>query len=133
MTKQVEYRSPHHPACLLPLVPDARAGDGTLATLGPRVPEAELHAEPPRLFPEALHAIWGYESFRPGQDNIVRASLQTARLLREPLVVASRSATNARSPRPAAHRGSFFLPLIALMQDQVRNSNKWASPPLFRQ
>src|SRR5260370_7337627 len=43
-----------------------------MATLAPPMAEQNLPEQAPERFFEALHRYWGYESFRPGQENIVR-------------------------------------------------------------
>src|SRR5216684_3242396 len=50
-----------------------RSGKITLATLAPLMAEWVLPEQAPGHFSEALHRYWGYESFRPGQENIVRS------------------------------------------------------------
>src|SRR6266478_1544540 len=44
-----------------------------MATLAPPMAEQNLPEQAPASFSEALHRYWGYESFRPGQENIVRS------------------------------------------------------------
>src|SRR5437879_1189507 len=53
-------------------------GERTMATLVPPVPERDYTGEDAARFSEALHRYWGYESFRPGQHDIVR-SIATGR------------------------------------------------------
>src|SRR5260370_1463375 len=43
-----------------------------MATLAPPMAEQNLPEQAPERFFEALHRYWGYESFRPGQESIVR-------------------------------------------------------------
>ena len=44
-----------------------------MATLAPPAPEQNSPEREPERFFEALHRYWGYESFRPGQESIVRS------------------------------------------------------------
>ena len=44
-----------------------------MATLAPPVPKQNSPERETERFSEALHRYWGYESFRPGQENIVRS------------------------------------------------------------
>src|SRR2546425_13283551 len=44
-----------------------------MAALAPTMAERNLAEQAQARFFEALHRYWGYESFRPGQENIVRS------------------------------------------------------------
>src|SRR3979490_2400924 len=48
-------------------------GERMMATLAPPAAEQNSPEKEPERFSEALHRYWGYESFRPGQENIVRS------------------------------------------------------------
>src|SRR2546430_14553801 len=74
MTKQRRIlQPPSCGPCCMALGPDRGPEREPMTTLGPPVPEQNYSAERAAPLSEALHRYWGYESFRPGQENIVRS------------------------------------------------------------
>ncbi len=90
-----------------------------MATLAPPVPEDHSEQTDAR-FSEALHRYWGYESFRPGQENIVE-SIAAGR--DACVVMPTGGGKSLCYQLPAvldSQRTAVVVsPLIALMQDQV--------------
>ena len=93
----------------------------------PNVPERA----PGRFF-EALHCHWGYESFRPGQENIVR-SITAGR--DACVVMPTGGGKSLCYQLPAALDAQRTVvvvsPLIALMQDQVAQLEQMGIPAGF--
>jgi len=91
-----------------------------MAALAPSMAEQNLPGQEPGRFFEALHRYWGYESFRPGQENIVR-SIAAGR--DACVVMPTGGGKSLCYQLPAvldAQRTVVVVsPLIALMQDQV--------------
>src|SRR5437016_1263770 len=91
-----------------------------MASLARPVPEQGLPRQAAMRFSEALHRYWGYESFRPGQENIVR-SIAAGR--DACVVMPTGGGKSLCYQLPAvldAQRTVVVVsPLIALMQDQV--------------
>src|SRR5439155_23382995 len=83
-------------------------------------------------FSEALHRYWGYESFRPGQENIVR-SIAAGR--DACVVMPTCGGKSLCYQLPAvldAQRAVVVVsPLIALMQDQVAQLEQMGIPAGF--
>ncbi len=103
-----------------------------MATLVPSVPDKNLPIEEPDRFFEALHCHWGYESFRPGQENIVR-SIAAGR--DACIVMPTGGGKSLCYQLPAvldAQRTVVVVsPLIALMQDQVAQLEQMGIPAGF--
>lgn len=70
---------------------------------------------------EALEAYWGYDSFRPGQEEIINSSLQGRDVL---ALLPTGGGKSICFQVPAMIRENLTLvvtPLVALMKDQVQN------------
>ncbi len=91
-----------------------------------------LPEQAPGHFSEALHRYWGYESFRPGQENIVR-SIAAGR--DACVVMPTGGGKSLCYQLPAvldAQRTVVVVsPLIALMQDQVAQLEQMGIPAGF--
>ncbi len=94
--------------------------------------EQNLPGQEPGRFFEALHRYWGYESFRPGQENIVR-SIAAGR--DACVVMPTGGGKSLCYQLPAvldAQRTVVVVsPLIALMQDQVAQLEQMGVPAGF--
>src|SRR5258708_7100583 len=103
-----------------------------MATLVPAMAEPNVPERAPGRFFEALHCHWGYESFRPGQENIVR-SIATGR--DACVVMPTGGGKSLCYQLPAvldAQRTVVVVsPLIALMQDQVAQLEQMGIPAGF--
>jgi ATP-dependent DNA helicase RecQ len=103
-----------------------------MATLARPVPEQEHPEQTAVRFSEALHQYWGYESFRPGQEAIVRAIAAG----RDACVVMPTGGGKSLCYQlPAvldsARTAVVVSPLIALMQDQVAQLEQMGVPAGF--
>src|SRR6266849_8440487 len=103
-----------------------------MATLAPPMTEQNRQAEDAARFSEALHRYWGYESFRPGQENIVR-SIASGR--DACVVMPTGGGKSLCYQLPAlldVQRIAVVVsPLIALMQDQVTQLEQMGIPASF--
>jgi ATP-dependent DNA helicase RecQ len=101
-----------------------------MATVAPIVTGQNL-PEPARFF-EALHRYWGYESFRPGQENIVR-SIATGRDACVVMPTGGGKSLCYQLPAVLDTQRTVIVvsPLIALMQDQVAQLDQMGVPAGF--
>jgi ATP-dependent DNA helicase RecQ len=103
-----------------------------MATLAPPIPEQNLPELSAARFLEALHRYGGYESFRPGQESIVR-SIAAGR--DACVVMPTGGGKSLCYQLPAvldAQRTAVVIsPLIALMQDQVAQLEQMGIPAGF--
>ena len=103
-----------------------------MATLAPPIPEQNLPEQSAARFLEALHRYGGYESFRPGQESIVR-SIAAGR--DACVVMPTGGGKSLCYQLPAvldAQRTAVVIsPLIALMQDQVAQLEQMGIPAGF--
>src|SRR3989454_882877 len=103
-----------------------------MAALAPTMAEQNLAEQAQARFFEALHRYWGYESFRPGQENIVR-SIAAGR--DACVVMPTGEGKSLCYQLPAvldAQRTVVVVsPLIALMQDQVAQLEQMDIPAGF--
>jgi ATP-dependent DNA helicase RecQ len=102
------------------------------ASLTEQRPTISSTAENDRQLSDALQKFWGYESFRPGQESIVR-SITSGR--DACVVMPTGGGKSLCYQLPAlldAHRTAVVVsPLIALMQDQVAHLDQMGIPAIF--
>src|SRR6266699_1783022 len=103
-----------------------------MATLGPPVPEQNYTAERAAPVSEALRRYWGYESFRPGQENIVR-SIASGRDACVVMPTGGGKSLCYQLPAVLDGRRTVVVvyPLIAPMQDQVAQLEQMGIPAGF--
>ena len=104
----------------------------SMSALAPTMAKQNSPDQAPARFFEALHRYWGYEAFRPGQENIVRSIAAG----RDACVVMSTGGGKSLCYQlPAvldAKRTAVVVsPLIALMQDQVAQLEQMGVPAGF--
>ncbi|HXR09466.1 MAG TPA: RecQ family ATP-dependent DNA helicase, partial [Candidatus Acidoferrales bacterium] len=103
-----------------------------MATVAPSIAGQNFPKREPARFFEALHHYWGYEAFRPGQENIVR-SIAAGR--DACIVMPTGGGKSLCYQLPAvldAQRTVVVVsPLIALMQDQVAQLEQMGVPAGF--
>src|SRR2546425_459624 len=103
-----------------------------MAALAPTMAERNLAEQAQARFSEALHGYWGYESFRPGQENIVRSIAAGHDAC---VVMPTGGGKSLCYQLPAvleAHRlVGVGPPLTALMQDQVAQLEQMDIPAGF--
>src|SRR5690242_11975996 len=108
------------------------AGTNTMASPSPLLAEAKFPERNSSRFLNALHRYWGYESFRPGQENIV-TSIAAGR--DACVVMPTGGGKSLCYQLPAvldAKRTAIVIsPLIALMQDQVAQLEQIGVPAAF--
>jgi len=104
----------------------------TMAALATTVAEPNLPEQAPARFFEALHRYWGYESFRPGQENIVR-SIAAGRDACVVMPTGGGKSLCYQLPAVLDARRTVVVvsPLIALMQDQVAQLEQMGVPAGF--
>jgi len=94
--------------------------------------EHNLPEQVPATFSEALHRYWGYDSFRPGQENIVK-SIAAGR--DACVVMPTGGGKSLCYQLPAVldplRTAVVVSPLIALMQDQVAQLEQMGVPAGF--
>src|SRR6267142_1004736 len=107
-------------------------GERMMATLAPPAAEQNSPVREPERFSAALHRYWGYESFRPGQESIVK-SIAAGR--DACVVMPTGGGKSLCYQLPAvldAQRTVVVVsPLIALMQDQVAQLEQMGVPAGF--
>src|SRR5260221_14518755 len=103
-----------------------------MAALAPSMAEQNLPGQEPGRFFEALLCHWGYESFRPGQENIVR-SIAAGRDACIVMPTGGGKSLCYQLPAvlDAQSTGGVVSPLIALMQDQGGQHEQKGIPPGF--
>jgi len=103
-----------------------------MATLAPPMAEQDLPEQVPTGFGEALHRYWGYESFRPGQENIVR-SIAAGRDACVVMPTGGGKSLCYQLPAVLDPLRTVVVvsPLIALMQDQVAQLEQMGVPAGF--
>src|SRR5260370_6000106 len=104
----------------------------TMAALAPTMAERNFPDQGQARFFEALHRYWGYEAFRPGQENIVR-SIAAGR--DACVVMPTGGGKSLCYQLPAvldAQRTVVVVsPLIALMHDQLAQLEHMGVPAGF--
>jgi len=95
-------------------------------------PDKNLAIEGSDRFFEALHCHWGYESFRPGQENIVR-SIAAGRDACIVMPTGGGKSLCYQLPAVLSAQRTVVVvsPLIALMQDQVAQLEQMGIPAGF--
>jgi ATP-dependent DNA helicase RecQ len=94
--------------------------------------EQNLPEQAPARFSEALHRYWGYESFRPGQENIVK-SIAAGRDACVVMPTGGGKSLCYQLPAVLDPLRTVVVvsPLIALMQDQVAQLEQMGVPAGF--
>jgi ATP-dependent DNA helicase RecQ len=103
-----------------------------MPALAPPMAERNIPERATARFFEALHRYWGYESFRPGQENIVRSIAEG----RDACVVMPTGGGKSlcyQLPAVLDTQRTVVVvsPLIALMQDQVAQLEQMGVPAGF--
>ena len=103
-----------------------------MATLAPPVPKQNFPQQAAGCFSEALHHYWGYDSFRPGQENIVR-SIASGRDACVVMPTGGGKSLCYQLPAVLDAKRTVVVvsPLIALMQDQVAQLEQMGIPAGF--
>jgi len=103
-----------------------------MAALALAVPGQDLPEQTALRFSEALHRYWGYESFRAGQENIVR-NIAAGRDASVVMPTGGGKALCYQLPAVLATQRTAVVvsPRIALMQDQVAQLEQMAIPADF--
>src|SRR5258708_27775563 len=103
-----------------------------MAALAPTMAEQNPSEQLPGRFSDALHRHWGYESFRPGQENIVR-SIATGRDACVVMPTGGGKSLCYQLPAVLDAQRTVVVgsPLIALMHVQVAQLEQNGNPPRF--
>src|SRR5206468_3473409 len=103
-----------------------------IATLALPVPKEDLPRQVVTRLSETLHRYWGYESFRPGQENIVR-SIAAGRDACVVMPTGGGKSLCYQLPAVLEAQRTVVVvsPLIALMQDQVAQLEQMGIPAGF--
>jgi ATP-dependent DNA helicase RecQ len=103
-----------------------------MVTLAPPMADQNLPAQVPGSSLEALHRYWGYEAFRPGQENIVK-SIASGRDACVVMPTGGGKSLCYQLPAvlDALRTVVVVSPLIALMQDQVAQLEQMGVPAGF--
>src|SRR5260370_1332640 len=103
-----------------------------MAALAPTMAERNFPDQAQARFFEALHRYWGYEAFRPGQENIVR-SIAAGRDACVVMPTGGGKSLCYQLPAVLDRRRTVVVvsPLIALMQDQVAQLEQMGIPAAF--
>jgi ATP-dependent DNA helicase RecQ len=103
-----------------------------MAVLAPPMAEQDLPGQVPAGFAEALQHYWGYESFRPGQENIVK-SITAGRDACVVMPTGGGKSLCYQLPAVLDPLRTVVVvsPLIALMQDQVAQLDQMGVPAGF--
>jgi ATP-dependent DNA helicase RecQ len=103
-----------------------------MASLAPLMAEQSLPEKAAVLFSEALHRYWGYESFRPGQENIVRSiAARRDACVVMPMGGGKSLCYQLPAVLDSQRTAVVVSPLIALMQDQVAQLEQMGIPAGF--
>jgi ATP-dependent DNA helicase RecQ len=89
----------------------------------PKQPREPVHVDESTIL-EHLHDVFGYESFRPGQLDVIEAALEARDCLAVMPTGSGKSLTYQLASRLVGGTTLVISPLIALMKDQVDAANE---------